>query len=543
MIGPDCLKGCPPGAEAGEKPIPPEQEFPLHWVDGLIREIKPHVFLREIDQLLILLPNQSYRLNRTGMTLMRALLDGKTLDQALGGRKPPPAVRRDLFSFFTGIAAMVKGCLGEGRDRPEVEAIPYQRPWLALPILSEVALTYRCNLACRFCYAGPHRDRACAATGRRRRLTLAWPGGSGVEGGPGEWTSRLAGASSPADERVLPPSVASRLPEEGANQSTSVGSQPSSACLPLPVMNSPALPPPAEMSTAEVERVLGIIRREAQVPSVSFTGGEPTLRDDLPHLVRVAADLGLRVNLISNGLRLTPDVVARLAKARLDSAQISLEGPDAETHERLTGVSGSFAATTSAVQALMAAGVPVHTNTTLTGLNVESAVRMPALVKSLGLDRFSMNMVIPAPWMREAEPSLLLRYREIGPRVLAVRDAARAAGVRFMWYSPTPYCLFNPIAHNLGNKGCAACDGLLSVDPAGRVIPCSSFFEPQGSLLERSFHDVWQAPSAVALREKRAAPTACQACPSFDLCEGACPLYWRTMGEGELRKEGDGWPR
>jgi MoaA/NifB/PqqE/SkfB family radical SAM enzyme len=81
------------------------------------------------------------------------------------------------------------------------------------------------------------------------------------------------------------------------------------------------------MSTAEVERVLRIIRQEAQVPSVSFTGGEPTLRDDLPHLVRVAADLGLRVNLISNGGALTTERVARLAAAGLDSAQISLEGP------------------------------------------------------------------------------------------------------------------------------------------------------------------------------------------------------------------------
>jgi radical SAM protein with 4Fe4S-binding SPASM domain len=490
-----------------ESAVPPAQQFPLHWVDGLIREIRPHVFVREIDQLLILLPNQSYRLNRTGFRLMQALLDGQTLDQVLGGREPPPAVRRDLFAFFTGIAAMVKGCLGEGRDRPEVEAIPYRRPWRALPILSEVALTYRCNLACRFCYAGPHRDRACAAAGR--------------------------GCPPPATGQG--PGVASG---EGASGGNGNGAAAAAASGGLAVAGAPS----REMSTAEVERVLRIIRQEAQVPSVSFTGGEPTLRDDLPHLVRVAADLGLRVNLISNGVALTTERVARLAAAGLDSAQISLEGPDAETHERLTGVPGLFAATTAAVQALVAAGVPVHTNTTLTGLNVEAAVRMPALVKRLGLDRFSMNMVIPAAWMREAEPALLLTYREIGARVLAVRDAARAAGVRFMWYSPTPYCLFNPIAHNLGNKGCAACDGLLSVDPAGRVIPCSSYFEPQGSLLEMPFQAIWQAPSAVRLREKRAAPARCrEGCPTFDLCEGACPLYWQAMGEDELRKkEGDG---
>ncbi len=347
---------------------------------------------------------------------------------------------------------MVKGCLGEGRGRPEVETIPYRRPYIKLPIISEVALTYRCNLACRFCYAGQHRD--------------------------GDTT--------------------------------------------------------VQMTTAEVKRVLEIIRTEAQVPSVSFTGGEPTLRDDLPELVAAAVRLGLRVNLISNGLRLTPGLAAALAAAGLDSAQISLEGPEADIHDGLTGVPGSFAATVAAVQACRAAGLAVHTNTTLTGFNAAAADRMPALARSLGLDRFSMNMVIPAAWMREAQPGLLLTYREIGPTILRVKAVARDLGIRFLWYSPTPYCLFNPIAHHLGNKGCAACDGLLSVDPRGRVIPCSSFFEPQGSLLEQPFAEVWHSASATRLREKQEAPAACRTCEHFDLCEGACPLYWRAMGCAEL---------
>jgi len=426
-------------------------EFPLDWVDGFVLDIKPHVFLREADDLLIILPNQSYRLNPAGKKILSRLLDGENLTEIIGCTEPPPKIREDLFRFFCGIAAMVKGCLGEGRGRPEVESIPYRRPYHKFPILSEIAITYRCNLSCKFCYASVNRS------------------SSGTELG--------------VDDLAL---------------------------------------------------ILTKIKGDAQVPSVSFTGGEPTLRPDLPLLIKAASDNGLRVNLISNGILITPEKAVEYRDAGLASAQISLEGPDAQTHDDLTGVSGSFASTLNGLKALREAGIPVHTNTTLNSGNLMQATRMPRLVKELGLTRFSMNMIIPSPWLKEHYPDLLIRYDRIGDIVLRIRDEARAVGVRFMWYSPTPYCLFNPIAHNLGNKGCAACDGLLSVDPLGRIIPCSSFFEPQGSLLESNFPELWHSASSASIREKSRAPSKCRDCDLFDLCEGACPLYWATMGTGEL---------
>jgi radical SAM protein with 4Fe4S-binding SPASM domain len=114
------------------------------------------------------------------------------------------------------------------------------------------------------------------------------------------------------------------------------------------------------------------------------------------------------------------------------------------------------------------------------------------------------------------------------------REEARRNGVEFMWYSPTPLCIFNPIAHQLGNKGCAACDGLLSVSPAGDVLPCSSWPEPVGNLLREPFRKVWDSARGRWLREKRFAPETCRACDDFVLCQSGCPLYWRHFGYAEL---------
>ena len=95
-------------------------------------------------------------------------------------------------------------------------------------------------------------------------------------------------------------------------------------------------------------------------------------------------------------------------------------------------------------------------------------------------------------------------------------------------------CLFNPVAHGLGNKGCSACDGLLSVAANGDVLPCSSYDDPVGNILREDVEKVWSSEKAKRYRDKRLAHPACRSCEDFALCHGACPLYWRNMGFDEL---------
>jgi len=90
------------------------------------------------------------------------------------------------------------------------------------------------------------------------------------------------------------------------------------------------------------------------------------------------------------------------------------------------------------------------------------------------------------------------------------------------------------VAHGLGNKSCAAMDGLLSVSPAGDVLPCSSFAEPIGSLLAQPFRDVWFSERASYYKQKRYAPPECTGCDRLTACQAACPLYWKAAGTSEI---------
>ena len=72
------------------------------------------------------------------------------------------------------------------------------------------------------------------------------------------------------------------------------------------------------------------------VPHVDFTGGEPTLRDDLLELIEYAEDLGMITGLLTNGVRLADEkFVARLKEAGLDYVQITLESQLEEIHNRM----------------------------------------------------------------------------------------------------------------------------------------------------------------------------------------------------------------
>jgi radical SAM protein with 4Fe4S-binding SPASM domain len=285
------------------------------------------------------------------------------------------------------------------------------------------------------------------------------------------------------------------------------------------------------MTTAEVKLVMDKIFHQAHVPSLSFTGGEATLRPDLGELIGHGHALGFRVNLITNAIRAADDGFAgRLVDAGLDSAQVSLEAGEAALHDRIVGRRGAFARTVAGVRNLRRRGIHVHTNTTLCAPNLEHAEALIRFVgRELELRVLSLNMVIRTG-VALTEPQMEVSYATVSARLPALLETARAEGVKLVWYSPIPFCLFNPVLHDLGPKSCACVDGILSVDPAGQVLPCSSFGEGIGSLLRCSFDDIYRSRRARYWRDKEFVPPVCRRCRDVDLCAGACPLYWDQAG-------------
>jgi radical SAM protein with 4Fe4S-binding SPASM domain len=460
----------------------------LAEAESFYRGIRPWLLVRDEDAVLIVPPNRVYKLGGSALGLL-SWLDGGGRISKLPGLDDERA--SELLVFFEELRAAYEGRVPSA-SRPDgtrgFGRTAYDFDFTRLPVLGEAALTYRCNERCQFCYA------SCGDS----------------DAGDASCGDSDAGDASCGDSSCASPSFVDAAADPGAAK---------------------------ELSTEEWKRIFRIFKEEAKIPFFSFTGGEPLLRPDLEELASFARSLGLRVNLITNGSLATPKRAASLKAAGIDTAQVSLESPDSRIHDALCGVEGAWERTVAGIGALRGAGVSVQTNSTLTALNRESLLALPAFLASLGVERFSMNLFIPAG-RGLAGRELFVSYSEAGAVVDALRRAAHEAGRTFFWYSPTPYCLYNPVARGLGNKSCAAMDGLVHVNPRGEVLPCSSWPESLGSLLELRFAELWFSGRASYFKRKRFAPEQCVACESFVACQGACPLYWSYAGVDELIGKG-----
>jgi len=429
------------------------QSFAEQFVSSTCR----YLFVRPEDGVLILRPNKVHHLNPTAAEMLHALYSADTVDVASVVAQvatrynvEPARIEADLETLLRSLSVLLSnqpGCA------PAVKQTPFGSHKRLYPVLAEIALTYRCQNRCTFCYA-----------------------------------------SAPDRGRKIP-----------------------------------------AMSVAEVKAVMDKIVDQAHVPSLSFTGGEPTLyrdtstlasvaRQALPELVAYGRSRGLWTNLITNGIRCAkPGFVAALAQAGLDSAQVSLEAGDATTHDLVVGRVGAFERTVQGIRNLREAGIRVHTNTTINQHNRDALHGLIDLVARLGSEHLSMNMVIHTG---DAVGQPDIGYAEIGPLVLDLKKHAEDKAMKFVWYSPVPFCLFNPAAYGLGSPSCSAADGLLSIAPDGTVLPCSSFEQGVGNLLREDFDAVWNRRSAKYWRDKEFLPPGCHACEYAALCCGACPLYW-----------------
>jgi radical SAM protein with 4Fe4S-binding SPASM domain len=278
-----------------------------------------------------------------------------------------------------------------------------------------------------------------------------------------------------------------------------------------------------EMNTADWKAVIDRVW-EVGIPHVCFTGGEATLRPDLPELVAYAQDLGLVTGLLTNGRRLSDATyVQELIAAGLDHVQITLESHAEAVHDTMVAAAGAWQDTVGGIRNTVAAGLYTTTNTTLTRENVPIIEETVAFIAGLGVDSFACNSLIHAGRGRTVGTGF--REGELAPVLERVREAADQHGLRLIWYTPTQYCALSPLQLDLGVKACTAAWYNMCVEPDGAVIPCQSYYEPLGFILRDKWDAIWNHDLAVSLRERRYVPEKCHTCPELSICGGGCPLY------------------
>jgi len=277
-----------------------------------------------------------------------------------------------------------------------------------------------------------------------------------------------------------------------------------------------------EMDTDSWMQILDRLWKLA-IPHVVFTGGEPTLRPDLPELIAHAEANGQITGLNTNGRRLSDArFVQKLVDAGLDHVQITLESHDPEIHDGMVATRGAWNQTVAGIRNALDTSLFVMTNTTMLRSNSPRMAETLDFLGELGVPTIGLNALIYSGHGLSVGTGL--EENELPPLLELARQSSDHYGQRLIWYTPTQYCHFDPMQLELGVKGCTAALYNMCVEPDGAVIPCQSYYQPLGNLLVDPWENIWNHDLSISLRERRNLPEKCSGCTLLSECGGGCPL-------------------
>jgi radical SAM protein with 4Fe4S-binding SPASM domain len=280
----------------------------------------------------------------------------------------------------------------------------------------------------------------------------------------------------------------------------------------------------SELTTEQWKEVIDLLH-QIGVFILTFTGGEPTLREDLPELLLHAQNKGLVTGLITNGRKLKDKTyVETLEKTGLDFIQVTLESHKSEIHDLMTATKGSWKETVAGIKNIIPTQIYATTNTTLSKYNASSFLETIDFIKRLGVAAFGCNSLIYSGKGNAVSEDFVLPLETLEELLPKVHDKANQLGLKFLWYTPTQYCLFDPVKLGLGVKSCTAAKINMCVGPDGDVYPCQSYFESLGNVRKDDWKKIWNHPLCMSLRAREYAPEKCKECPQLPACGGGCPL-------------------
>jgi radical SAM protein with 4Fe4S-binding SPASM domain len=262
------------------------------------------------------------------------------------------------------------------------------------------------------------------------------------------------------------------------------------------------------------------------VQDITFSGGEPLLREDLFQLALAAKQKNLSISLASNGTLITRDV-ARQCKALDMDVQISLDGSTADIYGRVRGRKEAFDDVMEGIRNTLSEGVNLTIGTVLTKNNVDDIPELLKLVQRMNIPYFRLIPFIPSGRGQHN------RDLELDP--LQVKKISEdLAAQRKMWaftILPLEFELtFSaPSGEQPDMTRPSECGGAVhycTVTPTGEVLPCH-YFEGvvTDSVRNRSFSDIWR--NSRFLNYFRSIEVGdikgyCHECEWLSTCRGGC---------------------
>ena len=296
-----------------------------------------------------------------------------------------------------------------------------------------------------------------------------------------------------------------------------------------------------ELSTKEGKILLDDLSQFG-VPVILFSGGEPTIRKDLPELAAYAVSKGMRAVISTNGTLISQKMARILKDIGLSYVGISIDGME-EINDRFRGVKGAFNAALEGIKNCKDAGIKVGLRFTINRFNADEIPKIFNLLEDMEIPRACFYHLVYAG----RGTNLIkedLSHDETRSTVDLIMDLTKSLHdkgkpkeiLTVDNHADGPYLYLrllkeNPkraeevlelLKMNQGNSsgigiGCISWDGEVYADQFWRHY---SF----GNIKDRPFSQIWadtSEPLMKKLKEKKKHVTGrCSTCRWLDICAG-----------------------
>lgn len=294
---------------------------------------------------------------------------------------------------------------------------------------------------------------------------------------------------------------------------------------------------PRKILTLDDWRRIAREAREEGLLYLLLTGGEPFLWPDFWTLYEELIDMGFLITINSNGSLIDAAVIERLRKKPPHQINITLYGASDETYRRLCGVDGVFSKVDEAIQALLATGIPVRINCSLTPDNAGDLDRIIDYAGERKTILAVATYMFPPIRRDESKFGVNERFTPEEAAYYQLRNIHRREGSKLYRdflqrildgsIDPPgldPSCV-DPVD---GKVRCRAGKASFWITWDGRMLPCGMMGKPDVDLIGKSFRDAWKA-----VTEKTAAlklSGTCDQCPNRNICHPCAAMAYTETG-------------
>ncbi len=265
--------------------------------------------------------------------------------------------------------------------------------------------------------------------------------------------------------------------------------------------------------------------------NVKLTGGEPFLRKDIFQILQFIREKNLAVIIETNGTFIQEREAEELKRLGVGFISVSIDGPDAEFHDKLRGVKGAFEMAVRGIKALKKAGFSPQVIACIYRKNVSDIERLALLVQDLGAGSLKLNPIMQIGrgenFDKEKE---LLGVKELLELERYIQENLQPK-VKLSILLDIPFA-FKKLSYIKSNHSRCGLLGMIGILSDGTVSICGIGEEIKelnmGSIKKNRLRDIWEDNEIlnfIRVNIPDKLEGICERCVFKRLCLGKCRAH------------------